>query len=623
MAEQLPGRRSRAAPASLSALADRLRPYRAIIFDWDGTAVVSRREDTAALATLAEALLRHGVRLIVVAGTNVGHIERQLAQLLTPAARQRLIACMNRGSEVYGFDAWGAAVRRSLRVATAGEELALTAIAEALRDTIQARTGLEVGIVYDRLNRRKIDLIPLPAWADPPKARIGALLDAVEARLRGAGLSGGLAEAIHLTERLAREHGLPQARITSDVKHIEVGLTDKRDALDWLKREFLRPKGIPLDDVLIAGDEFGPIAGFSGSDDLLRAGAGAATVVSVGSEPNGVPEGVLHLGGGPTRFRALLAEQVWLHRRQPSQEARGGRVNVMVKQHASRGDWADTAFAPPSDPAWRLEEQGYQPALEHEVETRFAVGNGLLGVRGSLEQPTIASRPRTFVAGLFDTPPGEPSVPALIPGPDWLRLRVLVDGEPVSLDTGETLAHARALDLRRGAFIADWRRRDPAGRTVRLRALRLASLADRAVAVQVAQVEVDRPVALTLEAWLEPPGEDLFPERTGPGLSVWRTAHSGRLLGVASAATLRAGGGLSRHAGTDGTGRLRWSWVATPGLTRARRHRLRSGAPAVPACAACSQHTRTPGQSAGRRAMSWSRATRRRNGRCASPSTTW
>ena len=65
-------------------------------------------------------------------------------------------------------------------------------------------------------------------------------------------------------------------------------------------------------------------------------------------------------------------------------------------------DWAEAALILPADPMWRLEVPGYQPALEHDLETRFAIGNGLLGVRGSLEQPTKASRPRTFVAGLFD-----------------------------------------------------------------------------------------------------------------------------------------------------------------------------------------------------------------------------
>ena len=49
--------------------------------------------------------------------------------------------------------------------------------------------GLHFGIEYDRLNRRKIDLIPAPAWKDPPKRAIGELLSATEARLRGGGLA--------------------------------------------------------------------------------------------------------------------------------------------------------------------------------------------------------------------------------------------------------------------------------------------------------------------------------------------------------------------------------------------------------------------------------------------------
>ena len=59
-------------------------------------------------------------------------------------------------------------------------------------------------IVSDRLNRRKIDLIPEPEWADPPKARIDELLAAVESRLSAAGLDG-LTEVAALAEAAARE----------------------------------------------------------------------------------------------------------------------------------------------------------------------------------------------------------------------------------------------------------------------------------------------------------------------------------------------------------------------------------------------------------------------------------
>ena len=66
--------------------------------------------------------------------------------------------------------------------------------------------------------------------------------------------------------------------------------------------------------------------------------------------------------------------------------------------------WVAAILDVKRDPAWSLGEDGFEPALEHEVETRFAVSNGFLGVRGSVEQPTRASRPRTYVAGFFQLP---------------------------------------------------------------------------------------------------------------------------------------------------------------------------------------------------------------------------
>jgi hypothetical protein len=285
------------------------------MYDWDGTAVVDRWSDASQVAALIGELLRRGVWNVIVTGTNFGHIDRQLCQLLPPQDRSHLLVCANRGSEVFGFAADGALLQRWVRVASPEEDRALTVVAEAVRDEVTRRTGLEIGIVYDRLNRRKIDLIPLPDWVDPPKYRIGDLLLAVEQRLHEGGLPGGIGDVVELTQVLAAANGLPDARITSDVKHVELGLTDKGDAVRWVKHELLDREGIAGRDLLVVGDEFGPVAGFAGSDDRLRQVADDATVVSVGTEPNGVPAGVLHLGGGPAAFAELLAEQIALHRR--------------------------------------------------------------------------------------------------------------------------------------------------------------------------------------------------------------------------------------------------------------------------------------------------------------------
>ena len=90
------------------------------------------------------------------------------------------------------------------------------------------------------------------------------------------------------------QEGLPDARITSDVKHIEVGLTDKSDSIAFLMQRLAPARAIRPDEVLIAGDEFGPIAGFEGSDyRMVTRLAAGATMFSVGSEPNGEPTGVI------------------------------------------------------------------------------------------------------------------------------------------------------------------------------------------------------------------------------------------------------------------------------------------------------------------------------------------
>ena len=198
------------------------------------------------------------------------------------------------------------------------------------------------------------------------------------------------------------------------------------------------------------------------------------------------------------------------------------------------------ALEPTQDRDWLLIEQTYDPLRESSVESRFAVSNGFLGVRGSraisrgptwvswLHTFRWASWPRTYVAGLFDTPNTEPAVPALVPVADWLRLRILVNGKPLLQRTGETLSHRRILDMRRGVMLTDWRQRDPSGVVVRVRTLRLVSRAERALGLQLVGIEVEQGEAgVTVEARFDEAGQGLDPVHLEPGLGVWRTEQSG------------------------------------------------------------------------------------------------
>ncbi|MEX2464528.1 MAG: hypothetical protein WD428_01500, partial [Gaiellaceae bacterium] len=191
------------------------RRFEAVVFDWDGTAVPDRQADAGKLRAVVEELCALGMELGVITGTHVGNVDGQLAA--RPSGPGRLHLCMNRGSEVFRADETSLELVYR-REATPEEDSALDAAAEATVEAL-ARRGLEAAIVSQRLNRRKVDLIPVPEWADPPKVRIAELLEAVERRLHAAGLSG-LEEAVELAREASRAAGLPDPRVTSDAKHV-------------------------------------------------------------------------------------------------------------------------------------------------------------------------------------------------------------------------------------------------------------------------------------------------------------------------------------------------------------------------------------------------------------------
>jgi trehalose/maltose hydrolase-like predicted phosphorylase len=397
----------RALPAGLA------RRFEAVVFDWDGTAVPDREADASELKALVEELCALGLHLGVVTGTHAGNVDGQLGA--RPSGPGSLYLGVNRGSEVYRADASGLRLLYR-REATTQENSALDRAAEATVKAL-ARRGVRAEIVSQRLNRRKIDLIPEPEWEDPPKARIAELLAAVEARLRDAGVSG-LPEAVQLAEAAARASGLADPRVSSDAKHVEIGLTDKSDAARWLIAELLR-RGIGPGLVAIAGDEFGQLGGLPGSDSLLLIPESErATAMSVGAEPTGVPAGVIALGGGPDRFIAFLEDQ---------------------RERRRRGDVPDID----EDPAWTFQVTGIDSRLERAHESLLTLADGKVGTRGSSLFRNSASDPAVFAAGVYS---GAGPETELAHAPSWTLL-------PGARATGAHLR--RRLDLRSGLLRQD------------------------------------------------------------------------------------------------------------------------------------------------------------------------
>ena len=152
----------------------------------------------------------------------------------------------------------------------------------------------------------------------------------------------------------------------------------------------------------------------------------------------------------------------------------------------------DHALKPTADAAWVLEAEGYDPLREGSLESRFAISNGFLGIRGA-RAITRGARwvvpPHTYVAGLFDSPDTKPAIPDLVPAADWLKVRILLSGKPLVHHPGDASSHHMTLDLRRGALLAESGLLKAPGAGIRLRTLRLVSISERALGLQLIQLE--------------------------------------------------------------------------------------------------------------------------------------
>ena len=222
---------------------------------------------------------------------------------------------------------------------------------------------------------------------------------------------------------------------------------------------------------------------------------------------------------------------------------------------------AQQALAPTADPAWVLAQQGFDPLRDTSRESRFAISNGFLGVRGGrtidrLPKTTLA--PRTYVAGLFDSVGAGQPLSALVPAPDWLRIEISLASPGDSAAIDDVSFHSRTLDIRRGALVTESRVERRPGLEVRLRVLRLVSLHSRGLGLQVIELEI---VAGTVEATLVASFEGLqfglVAERLEQGLGVWHTHTTGKRLAMAASATLREG---DRVIAAKPLGPLQWSW---------------------------------------------------------------
>lgn len=166
----------------------------------------------------------------------------------------------------------------------------------------------------------------------------------------------------------------------------------------------------------------------------------------------------------------------------------------------------------PADP-WVVREIGLTAAdvdgpTLRQSESRFALANGHLGLRGELDEGDPCGMPGTYLNSVFETRDlvypeegyGFPQhTQTVVDAPNGKTIRLTVDGEPFDVRTGTLGHHERTLDLRAGTLHREVRWTSPGGVTILVSSTRLVSFVHASVAaIRYEVTAVDRDVALRI-----------------------------------------------------------------------------------------------------------------------------
>ena len=278
-----------------------MKQYKAIFFDWDGTAVLSRKAPVEDAVNAMRPLLEKGVKLAIISGTTYENIAGgKLESYFTPKQLQNLYLGLGRGAYDYGFDAEGKPVILANRVSDADGILAIHDACYRIHRVLLEQYGMNTDIVFSRPNYCKIDLMPENNRGDNLFLQEGEA-EKLQRILNSHGIG-----SIETLVKMAESFGTTEMplRATTDAKYLEVGPTGKSDNADALFDRF----GFDAEECCFWGDEFIGV-----TDSIFGSDAGMLTVKTCKgdffdvSDLKGVrPQQVKQLGGGIHTFLRFL-----------------------------------------------------------------------------------------------------------------------------------------------------------------------------------------------------------------------------------------------------------------------------------------------------------------------------
>lgn len=285
------------------------KKYKAVFFDWDGTAVFSRKAPADAAVEAMRPLLQRGVKLAIISGTTIENLAGgKLAEYFTAKELENLYLGLGRGAYNYNFQEGKPFIFKNM-VPPKEELLTIHRICFEIHQELKEKYDFNTDIVFSRPNYCKIDLMVENVRGENLFMQENEL-DVLKESLRTHGISGGLQGLINLAETIGEKYGI-QVKPTCDAKYLEVGTTSKSDNVDCILNRICSENQIFSEECVYFGDEFvGIEPGIFGSDSFMQTEKSRAGDFFDVSEVSGErPEGVKQIGGGVEQFLDFLRKQ--------------------------------------------------------------------------------------------------------------------------------------------------------------------------------------------------------------------------------------------------------------------------------------------------------------------------
>ncbi|ACL70205.1 glycoside hydrolase family 65 protein [Halothermothrix orenii] len=145
---------------------------------------------------------------------------------------------------------------------------------------------------------------------------------------------------------------------------------------------------------------------------------------------------------------------------------------------------------------WTITEKEFKIENNHHNETIFALGNGYMGLRGTLEEdysgPEQTTTPGTYINGVYTEEKiiyGEeaPDLPefyqTMVNLADWTGINLYLGDEKFDMLQGKVSGYKRVLDMKEGTLTRELTWESPQGRKVKLTIKRFLSLASPHIGV--------------------------------------------------------------------------------------------------------------------------------------------